>query len=70
MTIVKFQIPQRDEMPSEEMVEFLHECTQEWDGDEEGITIGDVLGGPGDWVVRCDGVYTILTAKQVEEQGL
>lgn len=69
MTEVKmFQIPRSEEHPSEEMIAFLHECTQDWDGDDCGINIAGVLGGPGDWVVRDEkGLYSILTDQEVKE---
>ena len=37
--VKKFQIPAHDEMPSDEMIEWLHSIKQEWDGDESGITV-------------------------------
>lgn len=62
-----YRIPQHNEDPSDEMVDFLSENTEDWDGDDSGITLGttdgsagDELGGPGDWVVRLDnGQYRI-----------
>lgn len=68
-----WKIPQHDEMPSEEMIDWLSEMTQEWDGDESGITIsppdgGDAkIGAPGDYVVESDGVYYIVTAAEFAE---
>lgn len=67
-----WKIPQHDEMPSEEMIDWLSEMTQEWDGDESGITISspdgnDMVGGPGDYVVESDGVYYIVTAAEFAE---
>jgi hypothetical protein len=73
-----WQIPQRDEMPSDEMIEWLHEMSQEWDGDESGIVIfpplgpnGEVgeskVGGPGDYVVENNGIYGIVTASEFAE---
>jgi hypothetical protein len=67
-----WKIPQHDEMPSEEMIGWLSEMTQEWDGDESGITItspeGKVMvGSPGDYVVESDGVYYIVTAAEFAE---
>ena len=75
MTMTKYQIPQHDEMPSEDMIEWLNKCSQEWDGDSLGLNImqanGEFMtGGPGDWVVECDGVYTIAGQKEAEKQGL
>ncbi len=61
--VVKYQIPQHDQDPPEGMVDWLAECTQEWDGDESGINImvfgTQMSGGPGDWVVCRDGIYFI-----------
>ena len=73
-----WQIPQHDQMPSEEMIEWLHQMGQEWDGDESGISIapplgpnGEVrdakVGGPGDYVVENDGVYYIVTSQEFAE---
>lgn len=67
-----WKIPQHDEMPSEEMIDWLSVMTQEWDGDESGITICSLdgehkLGGPGDYVVESDGVYYIVTAAEFAE---
>lgn len=61
----------------EKMVEWLHHMTQEWDGDSSGITIypplgpnGEVseavLGGPGDYVVEVNGVYSIVKGADIE----
>lgn len=61
----KFQIPSHEQAPSEEMIEWLGQCAQEWEGDESGITIDDQLGGPGDWVVEEKGVYFIVLAKDM-----
>lgn len=73
-----WKIPQHDEMPSEEMIDWLSEMTQEWDGDESGIVIfppvgpnGEIgvekVGAPGDYVVESDGVYYIVTAAEFAE---
>ena len=67
-----WKIPQHDEMPSEEMIDWLSEMTQEWDGDESGITISfpsgyDMVGAPGDYVVESEGVYYIVTAAEFAE---
>ena len=73
-----WQIPLHDEMPSEEMIDWLSEMTQEWDGDESGITIWppcgltdekqkSKTGAPGDYVVESDGVYYIVTAAEFAE---
>lgn len=63
-----YRIPKHDEMPSEEMIDWLGENTMDWSGDESGIAL-DVLrangedeyevGGPGDWVVCTNSVYRI-----------
>ena len=56
VVIEAFQIPQRDEEPSEKMIEWLHKMDQEWEGDSEGIVIhtleGDMHGQPGDWIIK------------------
>ena len=70
-----FKVPAHDEMPSEEMIEWLHEMSQEWDGDECGISIYPPLGpagepklaGPGDYVVESEGVYHVVTAAEFAE---
>ena len=67
-----WKIPQHDEMPSEEMIDWLSEMTQEWDGDESGITITspegkEMAGAPGDYVIESDGVYYIVTAAEFAE---
>lgn len=70
-----YQIPQRGDEPGEEMIEWLNECEQDWDGDDEGVTItpidgGDpVLGNPGDWIYRDENdVYHIVT--EAEKLGV
>lgn len=50
-----YQIPNHGEDPSPELVEYLSDLDQEWDGDDSGITIqlpsgAWVIGGPGDWI--------------------
>lgn len=65
--MVEFQIPKSNEDPSDEFIEFINECPQDWDGDDSGITIHVgpeekdwVLGNPGDWVIKGDdGKYSI-----------
>lgn len=77
----KYQIPAHDDMPSDEMIEWLHGLDQEWDGDESGITvlIGEEngeqkweIGAPGDWLIQDEatGFVTVATEKQLEEMGL
>ena len=49
------RIPNYGEDPSEELVEWLSNLEQDWDGDDCGlnITLPDgtqSVGGPGDWV--------------------
>lgn len=66
----RYQIPLHDEMPSDEMVEWLHENTEDWDGDPSGITLihndgTEELGLPGDFVVRDEnGRYSIEKGEQ------
>lgn len=73
-----FKVPAYDEMPSDEMIEWLHQMSQEWDGDECGLSIypplgpaGEVgepkLAGPGDYVVESEGVYYVVTAAEFAE---
>ncbi len=70
-----WMIPLHDEMPSEEMIAWLSEMNQEWDGDEGGITIsppdgGDAkLGRPGDYVVEKNGVYYIVTREEINSRA-
>jgi hypothetical protein len=79
MTIRCFQVPTHDQMPSEEMIEWLHEMTQEWDGDESGIVIfppvgsnGEVgeekIAGPGDYIVSVNGTYHVLLRDELDKQ--
>lgn len=58
-----WQVPQHDEMPSEEMIEWLGKCTQDWSGDESGINIEDHVAGPGDWVACAMGHYFVVEQK-------
>lgn len=61
----RYQIPQYNEAPSEEMIEWLSENIEDWDGDPSGITLihndnTEEFGAPGDWVVRDEnGRYRI-----------
>ena len=65
-----YLIPAHGVMPSEEMIEWLHENPLDWDGDDGGITLevagkeDHELGSPGeDYVVRFeDGSYRIVKA--------
>lgn len=60
----RFQIPAHEE-PTPEMIEWLHENTEDWTGDESGIVLihndgTEETGEPGDWVVRDNqGRYSI-----------
>lgn len=69
-----WKIPQHDEMPSEEMIAWLHEMTQEWDADEGGITIfppdgsTERSGAPGDFVVEDGGIYRIMSGDEILEE--
>ena len=53
-----FQVPQHDEDPGEDMIDWLGTCPHEWSGDESGVHLavgagGDgVVAGPGDWIVQ------------------
>jgi len=61
----RYQIPQHDEDPTEEMIEFLNANPEEWDGDPSGILLHhddgtQEFGNHGDWVVRdANGRYSI-----------
>ena len=64
-----YLIPAHGVMPSDEMIEWLHENPLDWDGDDGGINIyvadkdEPELGSPGDYVVRYnDGTYRIVKA--------
>ena len=64
-----FKIPDYDEDPSDEMVEFLHGNPEKWYGDECGIILihndgSEEEGVPGDSVFKDeDGVYHIRKAE-------
>lgn len=66
----RYQIPQHDQMPSEEMIEWLSENVEDWSGDESGILLihndgTEEMGVPGDWVVRDEfGRYSIQKGEQ------
>ncbi len=64
--IVKHQIPHHDDEPSDEMIEFLNDMKQKWEGDECGIIIydGDKIyaGYEGDFVCAENGKYWIENA--------
>lgn len=79
--VKKFQVPEHDVMPSDEMIAWLHTIKQEWDGDESGITILQAvhdgeqewkIAGPGDWLIEDEatGFVTVATQQQIEEMGL
>lgn len=80
--VKKFQVPAHDEMPSDEMIEWLHSIKQEWDGDESGITVlvgmtpgGEQdwrIAGPGDWLIQDEATsfVTVATQQQIEEMML
>lgn len=75
MKITGYRIPALGQEPSEEMIEWLHTMPNEWDGDDSGITIcsldgnteNDKTGGPGDWVICADGVWTIVKDAEAPE---
>lgn len=54
--IEAFQVPARDEDPSQEMVDWLQAMDQKWEGDGEGIVIEGPTGTntafPGDWIIK------------------
>ena len=39
MTTNRYQIPQHDQEPSEEMIEWLHENTEDWSGEKAGVSL-------------------------------
>jgi len=71
----RYQIPQHDEAPSEEMIEWLHENLEDWNGEPDGITLihndgTEEHGAPGDWVVRDEhGMYRIEKETADETRG-
>lgn len=76
--VKKFQIPPHEVDPSEEMIAWLNELKQEWDGDDSGIIVcigtqnGEQVwatGGPGDWLIEDEatGLVTIGLQQWVEE---
>jgi hypothetical protein len=74
-----FQVPQRGETPTEEVIDFLHEATDDgdeitWSGDDEGIVFEFTDGRvatvfPGDWVYRdpSTGILCTITAARFAE---
>ena len=70
-----YLIPAHGVMPSEEMIEWLHENPLDWDGDDDGITLyvadkdEPELGSPGeDYVVRFeDGSYRIVKSADLTQ---
>lgn len=71
----RYQIPQHDVEPTEEMIEWLHENEEDWSGDECGIVLihndgTEETGYPGDWVVRDEhGRYHIEKEKTDEARS-
>ena len=80
--VKKYQIPAHDDMPSDEMIDWLHSIKQEWNGDESGITVNQgrdekgeevwTIAAPGDWLIQDEatGFVTCATQQQIEEMGL
>lgn len=69
-----YKIPDYTEEPSFEMIDFLHENPNDWDGDECGIVLYNdsesdepsYRGGPGDWVYKDeDGIYRVKKSDEV-----
>ena len=55
----RYTIPLYNEMPSDEMIDWLHENPNDWSGDDFGIHLNQetdeyVSGGPGETVARDD----------------
>lgn len=54
--IEAFQLPQLDENPTPELVEFLNKMNQEWLMDDGTLAIdtleGTMVASPGDWIIR------------------
>lgn len=74
----EYDQPGFDNAAHDEIVEWLHTMTQEWDGDPGGINIypplgpnGEVsepdLAGPGDWVVEENDVFRVVKASDYDE---
>lgn len=61
----RYQIPAHNEEPSTEMVEWLHENAENWEGNDTGIVLyhddgSAETGFPGDWLVRDEaGRYSV-----------
>ena len=56
LVIEAFQLPQLDENPTPELVEFLNKMNQEWLMDDGTLAIdtleGTMVASPGDWIIR------------------
>lgn len=66
-----YRVPHHDEAPSDEMIEWLHTCPHEWNGDESGIVIEVIedhpyTASPGDWVVCSPSGWTVVSAKEMD----
>jgi hypothetical protein len=70
--MVAWMVPNHQDEPEEEMIEWLNTCPLDWDGDESGINIacgagGDyVLASPGDWVVQHQGQWFVVSGSCTE----
>jgi hypothetical protein len=63
-----WQVPLRDQMPCDELIEWLNSMPNAWEGDENGVSIQRLdapeewmLVDPGGYIVENRGVWTILT---------
>lgn len=56
LVIEAFQLPQLDENPTPELVEFLNKMKQEWLMDDGTVAIdtleGTMVASPGDWIIK------------------
>lgn len=56
LVIEAFQLPELDENPTPELVEFLNKMNQEWLMDDGTLAIdtleGTMVASPGDWIIR------------------
>lgn len=74
------RVPPWDAEPSEEMVEWLHEMTQDWSGEPDGVTIARPdstcdapdaqTARPGDYVVEHGGEYRVYQAPPADLHAL
>lgn len=55
-----WRVPASGTEPDERMVDWVNTCPVDWDGDDSGVTIGDVLAAPGDWVVEYRGQWFVV----------